>query len=271
MNYNNIVAAGECCLDRYADEPIARPGGITFNFVINAANAFSGKNIHLISALGLRDKLLFMKKLDSCGVDHELTIIRETPSIGIQLDEKGEREFHSYDPGGLLDWYPSKSQRRIIEEADLLILTRYEAIQPVFERLVKVPTKGMRVVDFADISGKGLFEAKAMLAHHDAADVCIFGLSPEEDHLRSYLLQLANDHKGLFVITLAEKGAIAIMEGKIWYQRAFSVSDVVDTTGAGDCFAAHFLSRWCSTGNIKEALEAGCFAASEIIQRLGAN
>ena len=271
MEYNNIVAVGECCLDSYADEPTVRPGGITFNFAMSAANAFSGKNIHLISALGLRDESLFVKKLDSRGVKHELTIIRETPSIGIHLDQKGEREFYDYDPGGLLDWYPSESQRSIIKEADLLILTRYEAISSLFKRLIKVPTKATRVVDFADISGKGLPEVKVMLENHDLADVCIFGLSPDEDDLRNYLQRLANDHNGLFIITLAHKGAIALLEGKTWYQPAFPVANVVDTTGAGDCFAAYFLSRWCSTGSIAEALEAGCFAASEIIQKRGAN
>lgn len=271
MEYNNIVAVGECCLDSYADEPAVRPGGITFNFAMNAANAFSGKNIHLISALGLRDESLFVKKLDSRGVEHKLTIVRATPSIGIHLDQKGEREFYDYDPGGLLDWYPSESQCRIIKEADLLILTRYEAISPLFKRLIKVPTKATRVVDFADISGKGLPEVKVMLENHDLADVCIFGLSPDEDDLRNYLQRLANDHYGLFIITLAHKGAIALLEGKTWYQPAFPVANVVDTTGAGDCFAAYFLSRWCSTGSIAEALEAGCFAASEIIQKRGAN
>ena len=271
MSYKNIVAAGECCLDLYDGESVARAGGITFNFAMNAARAFPGKNIHLISALGPKDKPLFAKKLESRGVDYELTIVTETPSIGIHLDKKGEREFHSYDPGGLLDWYPSESQCRIIKEADLLILTRYEAINSLFKRLIKVPTKATRIVDFADISGKGLSEVKVMLADHDLADVCIFGLSPDEVDLRFYLQQLANDHNGLFIITLAHKGAIALLKGKTWYQPAFPVANVVDTTGAGDCFAAYFLSRWCSTGSIAEALEAGCFAASEIIQKRGAN
>ena len=271
MEYNNIVAAGECCLDRYAGEPKVWPGGITFNFAMNAANAFSGKNIHLISALGLRDETLFVKKLNSRGVKHKLTIVRETPSIGIHLDQKGEREFYGYDPGGLLDWYPSESQLRVIKDADLLVLTRYEAISSLFKRLINVPTKATRVVDFADISGKGLSEVKVMLANHDLADICIFGLSPDEGDLRNYLQGLANDHSGLFIITLAHKGAIALLQGKTWYQPAFPVTNVVDTTGAGDCFAAYFLSRWCSTGSIAEALEAGCFAASEIIQKRGAN
>ena len=271
MSYKNIVAAGECCLDLYDGESVARAGGITFNFAMNAARAFPGKNIHLISALGLRDKPLFAEKLDTSGIDYDLTIVRGTPSIGINITLNGEREFHSYESGGLLAWDLSKSQRRTIKEADLLILTRYDAITSLFQRLVKAPTNGMRVVDYADISGKVLSEAKAMLTNHQVADVCIFGLSPNEGLLRSYLEQLASDHKGLFVITLAHKGAIAIMEGKTWYQPAFPVSEVVDTTGAGDCFAAYFLSHWCSTGNVKEALEAGCFAASEVVQKMGAS
>ena len=72
-------------------------------------------------------------------------------------------------------------------------------------------------------------------------------------------------------MTLADEGAVAIKQGKTYQQPAFPVPEVVDTTGAGDCFAAHFLSRWCASNDIGDALAAGWQAASRIIQRRGAS
>ncbi len=266
-----IVAAGECCFDHYDGEAEPRLGGITFNFALHAAAAFPDAEVHLLSAVADKDRAAFDSRLDASGIKHDLAPAARTPFIGIRLDDSGERFFHSYDPGGLLDWEVSESQRQTIEEADLVVLTRYHEIASVFERLVRVPTRGRRVVDFADISGTPVSHVDQVTADKDLADVCIFGVAPHEDSLRDHLQALAKDHAGMFVITLAEEGAMAIKDGKTYQQPAVVVPEVVDTTGAGDCFAAHFLSTWCTSDDIDAALANGCLAASQIIQRRGAS
>ena len=266
-----VVAAGECCLDYYEGEPEPRLGGITFNFALHAAQAFPGAEIHLLSAVGEDARASFVTTLEAAGIQHDLTPVATTPSIGIRLDDNGERTFHSYDAGGLLDWEVSESQRQTIKDSDLVVLTRYHEIASLFHRLVRMPTRGRRVVDFADISGTPAANVDVVVAERGLADVCIFGLSPQEDSLRDRLSALALDYAGLLVITLAAEGAVAIKHGRTYHQPAFPVPEVVDTTGAGDCFAAHFLSRWCASDAIDDALAAGCLAASRIIQRRGAS
>ncbi|MCB1845630.1 MAG: hypothetical protein KDI09_21850 [Halioglobus sp.] len=48
-------------------------------------------------------------------------------------------------------------------------------------------------------------------------------------------------------------------------------SSVVDTTGAGDAFAAGFLSVYCLEHKPKPALERGSTAAREALGRKGGN
>jgi sugar/nucleoside kinase (ribokinase family) len=51
---------------------------------------------------------------------------------------------------------------------------------------------------------------------------------------------------------------------------AAPVEKVVDTTGAGDLFAAGFLAARCRARPLERCLEAGAQAAAEVISHFGA-
>jgi fructoselysine 6-kinase len=60
-----------------------------------------------------------------------------------------------------------------------------------------------------------------------------------------------------------------VFDGEHWWrQRALPV-EVVDTTGAGDSFAAGFLSAFARRLPLPECLESGAAAAAETCQHRG--
>ena len=74
----------------------------------------------------------------------------------------------------------------------------------------------------------------------------------------------------LLVVTRSEKGAIAVQNGVRHAVPAEPVAHVVDTTGAGDLFAAGFLAGLTQGRSVQDALTMGAIAAAEVISHYGA-
>lgn len=75
---------------------------------------------------------------------------------------------------------------------------------------------------------------------------------------------------GTLVVTRSEKGAIAIRNGERVSVNAAPVAEVVDTTGAGDLFAAGFLAGHVAGKPLTDCLSMGAIAAAEVISHYGA-
>ena len=71
-------------------------------------------------------------------------------------------------------------------------------------------------------------------------------------------------------VTRSEKGCIVVTPEKIEAVPAFPISRLVDTTGAGDLFAAGFLFGIARGADHQTAGRLGSLAAAEVIQHLGA-
>jgi sugar/nucleoside kinase (ribokinase family) len=76
--------------------------------------------------------------------------------------------------------------------------------------------------------------------------------------------------KGIAAVTRSEKGCVVVGEGRIHAVPAVPVEAVVDTTGAGDQFAAGFLYGLTRGLPLETCGRLGSLAASEIITHLGA-
>lgn len=71
-------------------------------------------------------------------------------------------------------------------------------------------------------------------------------------------------------ITRSEHGAVIVGDGEIHVVPAEPVAQVVDTTGAGDLFAAGFLAGWTRGRTLHDCGRMGAVAAAEVISHLGA-
>ena len=83
------------------------------------------------------------------------------------------------------------------------------------------------------------------------------------------LAMLANKVPTL-VITRGAAGAMALDGGEGIEVPAIQVDNVVDTTGAGDLFAAGFLVARARGASLAKCLETGAIAAAEVISHFGA-
>ncbi len=91
----------------------------------------------------------------------------------------------------------------------------------------------------------------------------------ETDDLASAVSSL-DGKLDLAVITRSEKGAIILSGAEREEVPAFPVQRVVDTTGAGDLFAAGFLAGYTKGKSLLDCGRLGALAASEIISHFGA-
>lgn len=116
-----------------------------------------------------------------------------------------------------------------------------------------------------------------LLLNKDEAIELILGAGLETDHGKlddeSFLLRtLADAGAGVIGLTDGMRGAWGWEDGKIFHAPARSVPDPVDTTGAGDAFAAAFFASYAFLGkSVRDALRAGIVEAGNVVNYYGAS
>lgn len=115
--------------------------------------------------------------------------------------------------------------------------------------------------DFRQLIGEGMFD----ILFANEVEIC--ALSGEQDFEAAVAAILPN--VPMLVVTRGEYGAIAIANGERAEVKAQPIDEVVDTTGAGDLFAAGFLAGQAEGRNLEESLKMGAICAAEIIAQVG--
>lgn len=105
---------------------------------------------------------------------------------------------------------------------------------------------------------------KAVFANEDEAKA-LLGDLPEEEMARR-LGELCP----LAVLKLGRRGSIVASQGKLVRIAPLLVSNAVDTTGAGDYFAAGFLHAWLAGASLEKCGACGSILGAEVVQVVGA-
>ena len=84
------------------------------------------------------------------------------------------------------------------------------------------------------------------------------------------VINFSKQIKRLIVITRGQKGVVAVHGDQVVEHGVERNLKIIDLTGAGDLFAAGFLSAHINKLSTKESLDKGTKMASKVIQQIGA-
>ncbi|AJA10994.1 PfkB protein [Sphingopyxis fribergensis] len=254
----------------------------------SAANTLAG-----MAALGERcafigqvadDQLghVFTHDLRALGVAYETPALSEgapTARCLILVTPDGQRTMNTFlGASHLLD-------QRMIDEAwiadsEILYLEGYlwdpELSRAAMRRAIDVSRAAGRKVaftlsdafiidrhgeDFRRLIAEGLFD----ILFANEVEICALA---ETEDFEAAVAKIA-PQVPLLIVTRGSHGAIALQGGERTEVGAEPIETVVDTTGAGDLFAAGFLSGLAEGRPIKGCLTMGAICAREIIAQVG--
>ncbi|MCB1539241.1 MAG: adenosine kinase [Rhodospirillales bacterium] len=110
-----------------------------------------------------------------------------------------------------------------------------------------------------------LIENDVDILFANEAEILALYQSTSLDHA----LESVRPHCRVIAVTRSEKGCVILNGGETLEIPAFPVDRVIDTTGAGDQFAAGFLFGLARGRDLYHCGQLGCLAASEVIAHVG--
>ena len=256
-------------------------GGSAANTVIGAASF--GCSASFIGRVR-KDKLgeLFAEGVRAAGVDFPVAHATEGPTTGrcfILVTPDGQRTMNTY-LGACQDLSEDDVEPATVAASKVVYLEGYlwdpPGAKAAFLKAARIAhASGNRVaLSLSDAFCVGRHRDEFLGLIRDGTVDVLFANETEvaslyEKRFEPALEELRKE-RVLAAVTRAENGCIVAAQGATTEVPAAPVARVVDTTGAGDLFAAGFV-----TGLVRDLDHAACarlgaLAAAEIIQHLGA-
>jgi sugar/nucleoside kinase (ribokinase family) len=287
---HGLVRGGMQLLDAHqADELYAAMGPAREISGGSAANSMAGA-----AALGLNvafvgqladDQLgaIFTHDMVSLGVRFETPPLPAPPPTGrclIIVTPDAQRTMNTC-PGASHELTPAALDQEMIRSASITFLEGYlwgpERPRAAMLEAARIAHSAGRTVAFTLSESLCLGDRReGVRGMIEAGTVDI--LFGNEDEVRDLTgcgefadcIESLSRHVSTLVITRGAEGAVAVEKGDRAEMAAAPVGRIVDTTGAGDLFAAGFLAARCRGRELKACLETGAIAAAEVISHFGA-
>ncbi len=245
-------------------------GGSAANFATQMARL--GVKTGLISCVG-NDSYGqgILKSLAKIGVDTGNILVLENQSTGIftNIEDNSGNSMVTVHPGA------NKFIEKHILDESLLIKAMTIHMTSGFPMMAKQAAEIATVngIIFSYDPGRNAqnVDFEKILPHTDLLFVNeselekYFGIRAKEKDLREF----AKGFPGIIIVKRGDKGSIATDGFEYCVSQAFPV-DVMDTLGAGDAFAAGFVTAWTRSERIEQALHMANAVAALTIQERGA-
>jgi sugar/nucleoside kinase (ribokinase family) len=227
--------------------------------------------------------LIFEHDMHALGVRFETPPLEGGPPTGrclILVTPDGQRSMNTC-PGASHELSSSALDRDLIASASILFLEGYlfgpDKPRAAMMEAIKVAHSAGRKVAFTlseSVCIAGRKESFSRMIDGGGVDL-LFANEDEALQLtgRTDLESALGELKAkvpTLVITKGPLGAIGVENGESIAIPAAPVEQVVDTTGAGDLFAAGFLAARCKGASLERCLWTGAIAAGEVIKHYGA-
>lgn len=256
-------------------------GGSAANTLAGAAAA--GARCRFIGQTG-QDRLgrLFAAQMRALGVAFDTPPLADVPTgrCFVIVSPDGERTMQTA-PGASHRLRAEALDEDAIRAARFLFLEGYlwgpEGPRAAMRRAIEAARGAARRIAFTlsdSIALPGRRDSLAALVADGGVDILfaneyearlLAGADTTEQALATLTPQVAT-----LVLTRGEHGAMAVSGGERLAVPAVPVERVIDTTGAGDQFAAGFIAALVRGEDVAAALHAGARTAADIVTRVGA-
>jgi sugar/nucleoside kinase (ribokinase family) len=257
-------------------------GGSAANTIVGLAN-FGARAAYIGKVRDDQIGKLYSHDISAAGVAFETSAAKDGPATGcsyILVTPDGERTMNTY-LGAAQNLHPNDIDTAQIGASSITYLEGYlwdpkDAKDAFVKASSAAHTAQRRVAltlsdafcvgryrsEFLDLMRKRIVD---LVFANEAELTSLY----ETNEFDAALAQFRKD-VGTGVITRSEKGCVVVSKDGVEAVPAFPVEKVVDTTGAGDLFAAGFLFGLVREFPMKKAAQLGALAAAEVIQHLGA-
>jgi len=220
-----------------------------------------------------------MSEFDTLGVRHNNLMVNQGSSgvVVVLVDPTGERTMfpdNGANSGLHIGDLPP------LDDFDAVYLSGYSPLDPlsrpgVLEMIEKIKSAGLPLY-FDPASVGAMMEVPLALVKSWIAMMDVILLNEEE---AIYLTGETNVEKALeilledcetVVIKRGSLGAIGKSRGSILVTIEALPTEVLDTTGAGDSFAAGFIAEYAVSKSMQRSLEAGAAVAARCVAIVGA-
>jgi ribokinase len=242
-------------------------GGSAANFTVGVSHL--GLNAGIMARIG-KDQygksILSEFKRENINTDRLVPIDEKTGMAFIAVEPEGERSIYTF---------MGANSKFKLENEDITYIKHSEILHVtgMYIEVVEEASKHANTLSFnpgALLSSYGLNNLEKILKRTD-----ILFLNQKEVTILTGMgcydgaMKLLEVGVSLVVVTMGNKGAIVYNQsGQIHYPA--NKLNVLDTTGAGDLFAAGFITAFHQKRSLNKCLKAGNESAANCVSKLGA-